>query len=191
MIGKIKGTLNEIEGNVGLIETTSGVFYEVFLTPRLISEHIKKRDIELYTYLQVKDDDLVLFGFENLGQKGLFRMLIGVSGVGPKTAYGIISFSNEDELYDAVRANDVEFFSKVPGLGKKTAMKILLEVGSKLKSDFQLEKMYMSEDDKTVIDALVSLGFKSHEAKVILSKLPKDMSLEDKIRESLKKSNKV
>lgn len=190
MIGKIEGTLSEIEGNIGIIETTSGISYEVFLTPRLITEHIKNRKIELYTYLQVKDDDLVLFGFENLEQKKLFKMLIGVSGVGPKTAFGIISFSNESELFDAVRANDVEFFSKVPGLGKKTAMKILIEVGSKLKSDVQLEKMYMSEDDKTVIDALVSLGFKSHEAKSILSKLPKDLSLEEKIKESLKKSNK-
>ncbi len=186
MIGRLKGTLSEIDGNKGLIELPTGLSYEVFLTPKLLSSHEIGSKMELYTYFQVRDDAHILFGFESRNQKKLFEMLIGISGVGPKTGYGIISFAVEEELFDAVRSNDAQYFSRVPGLGKKTAMKIILELSTRLKSEFELEKMYISEDDKTVVDALVSLGFKSIEAKKVLQKLPKDLSIEDKIKEGLR-----
>jgi Holliday junction DNA helicase RuvA len=186
MIAKIKGTLSEIDGNKGLVDTPSGVTYEVFLTPKLLSASPVSSEVAIYTYLQVRDDAHVLFGFESRAQKKLFEMLIAISGVGPKTAYGVISFSGEEELYDAVRSSDVGYFSKVPGLGKKTAMKIILELSTLLKSEFEIGKMHISEDDKTVVDALISLGFKSIDAKKILQKLPKDLSIEDKIKEALR-----
>lgn len=186
MIGKVKGTLTEIDGNKGLVETESGLFYEIFLTPQLLSSAAMGSSVEVYTFLQVREDAHILFGFSSKNEKKLFELLIGISGVGPKTAYGVVSFSSEDELFAAVRSNDVDFFSKVPGLGRKTAMKIILELSQKLKSEFQMEKMYMSEEDKLVVDALVSLGFKSSEAKSMLSKLPKDLSLEEKIKEGLR-----
>ncbi len=93
---------------------------------------------------------------------------------------------NTDELVNAVRENNMAYFAKIPGLGKKTAMKIILDLSHKLSSEFQLEKMYLSEDDKTVVDALVSLGFKANEAKKILTKIPKNLNLEEKIKEGLK-----
>lgn len=190
MISKIKGSLTEIDGNKGLIETSSGLTYEIFLTPKLLSSYSLDNEVAIYTYLQVREDAHILFGFESRNQKKLFEMLIAISGVGPKTAYGVISFSEEDELYDAVRSSDVGYFSKVPGLGKKTAMKIILELSTLLKSEFEIGKMHISEDDKTVVDALISLGFKSIDAKKILQKLPKDLSIEDKIKEALKKTGK-
>lgn len=186
MIGKLKGTLLEVEGNIGLVDTSTGLAYHVFLTPSLLSQHYENKNIDIYTYLQVKEDDLILFGFENKTQRELFKMLIAISGVGPKTAYGIVSFSKEDEIMSAAADNDVEFFSKVPGLGRKTAMKIILEISQKLKSQFSMEKMYLSDDDKTVVDALVSLGFKAPEAKKVLQKVDKKLSIEEKIREALK-----
>jgi len=186
MIGKLKGILTEIEGNTGLIETTGGVSYLVFLTPILMETYQPGSPIEIYTYLQIRDDAHVLFGFQNKNQKLYFELMLGISGVGPKTAYSIISFSTEDELIQAVRDNNIDYFSRVPGLGKKTAMKIILEISQKLKSEFQMDKMYISEDDKTVVDALVSLGFKTQEARQILTKLPKDLSIEEKIREGIK-----
>ena len=91
-----------------------------------------------------------------------------------------------DELIKAVKENESGYFTRVPGLGKKTAMKIILELSQRLQSEFKLEKMYLSDDDKTVVDALVSLGFKSNEARNILSKLPKNLSLEEKIKAGLK-----
>ncbi len=186
MIGKIKGKLSELDGNVGLIETAGGVSYEVNLTPTLISSHELNKSLELYTYFQVRDDAQVLFGFKTKEELSLFKMLISVSGVGPKISFTVISFSKEGELVKAIKMNDVNFFSKIPGLGKKTAMKIILELSQKLYSEFKMEKMYLTEEDKTVVDALVSLGFKSQEAKKILTKLPKDISIEEKIRQGLR-----
>ncbi len=192
MIGKLKGKLIELEGNVGLIETNGGVSYEAFLTPSILSSSSLEKSIEIYTHLQVRDDAHVLFGFKTKKEKQLFILLTTVSGVGPKSAFSVISFSDEDSLMNAIKTNEVGFFSRIPGLGKKTAMKIILELSQKLKSEFQMEKMYLSEDDKTVVDALVSLGFKSLDAKQLLSKLPKNLSVEEKIREALRlTTNKV
>lgn len=190
MIGKLKGKLTEVEGNTGLIETKGGVFYTLYLTPQLISSHNPESEIEVYTYLQVREDALVLFGFENKSKYDFFKLLLGVQGVGPKTAFSVVSFLRENELYDAVRKNQVDVFTKVPGLGKKTSMKIILELSTKLKSDFDMKNMVVSEEDKTVIDALVSLGYKVHDAKKVLSKLPKDLTVEEKIREALKTTSK-
>lgn len=186
MIGKIKGKLVELDGNIGLIETVGGVSYEVNLTPTLISSHELGKSLDLYTYFQVRDDAHVLFGFKTKEEQNLFKLLISVSGVGPKTAFTVVSFSKESELINAIKMNDVNFFSKIPGLGKKTAMKIILELSQKLQSEFKMEKMYLSEEDKTVVDALVSLGFKSQDAKKIMTKLPKNLSIEEKIRQGLR-----
>lgn len=189
MIGKLKGRLVEVDKNVGLIETSGGVFYQVFLPMSYLSSIIHHQSsIEIYTYLQVRDDALVLFGFETKQQHDFFKLLLTVSGVGPKTAFSVISFVSLDSLVTYVQSNDVDAFTKVPGLGRKTAMKIILELSSKLKSDFDMSKMVLSDDDQTAVSALVSLGYKSYDAKKIVSKLPKNLSVEEKIKEALKKN---
>ena len=192
MIGKLKGKLVEVDGNVGLIETSGGVFYQVFLPPSLIAlppTPYNLQPIELYTYLQVRDDALVLFGFETKKHHDFFKLLLTVSGVGPKTAFNVISLVPLDSLVKFVTSNDVDGF-KVPGLGRKTAMKIILELSSKLKSDFDMSKMILSDEDQTAVSALVSLGYKSFDAKKIISKLPKNLTVEEKIKEALKKNIK-
>jgi len=186
MIGKIKGTLIFTENNYGLIETSGGVSYQTYLTPKIILQYSIGDSIDIFTYLQVRDDALVLFGFETKKEYDFFTLLLTVPGVGPKTAFGVISFTQTEELLQAVRDNNIDYFTRVPGLGKKTAMKIVLELSQKLKEEFKMEKMFMSQDDKTVIDALVSLGYSSQEAKNIFRKLPKDLSVEQKITAALK-----
>lgn len=185
MIGKIKGLLASVEGNVGLVETSGGVSYEVYLTPDLLSKKIGS-PIDIRSYLQVRDDAFVLFGFESVDQHHFFKLLLSVSGVGPKTAFNVVSHTRVNELLQAVKENDVEYFTQVPGLGKKTSMKIILELSQKMKSEFKFSHMNMSDDDKTVIEALVALGYKSQEAKNLFSKLPKDLSIEEKIKHALK-----
>ncbi len=186
MIGKLKGILSELDGNRGLIETTSGVYYNAFLTPAIISDFEVGKPIEIYTYLQVREDALTLYGFQTKDDYVSFTMLLSVPGVGPKTAYTVISYAKTRHLIQAIKDNDIDFFSSVKGLGRKTAMKIILELSQKLKQDFELKKMYLSEEDKTVVDALISLGFKSHDASSIVSKLPKKLSVEEKIKQALK-----
>lgn len=190
MIARLQGTLVELDGNIGLIETKNGISYEVLLTPSFFS-HKLNSPLEVYTYLQVREDAHVLFGFESKKQKELFKLLLGISGVGPKTAFSIISFTKEEELMSAIQENNIEYFSQIPGLGRKTAMKIILDLSQKFKQEFQLEKMYLSEPDKTVVDALVSLGFKTKEAKQVLSKIPKNLTIEEKIKEGLKSSSSL
>lgn len=186
MIGKIKGILQEIDGNIGLIETSGGISYQVYLTSKLITNSQLPIAIDIYTYLQVREDAMVLFGFETKKEYDMYSLLLSVSGVGPKTAFSVISFVSVDDLIEAIKDNNIDYFKKVPGLGTKTAMKIILELSQKLKEEFKMEKMYLSDDDRTVVDALVSLGFKSQEAKTILQKIPKNLSVEERIREGIK-----
>jgi len=100
---------------------------------------------ELYTYLQVRDDALVLFGFETKRQYNFFLLLLTVSGVGPKTAFTVISSLKTEEIVSAVTSNEVDTLTKVPGLGRKTAMKIILELSSKFKADFDMKNMVLSK----------------------------------------------
>lgn len=190
MIGKVKGILSEINGNVGLIETPNGIFYEVILPASFLNTK-PGEPFEIYTHFHVREDVQQLFGFKSKKEQAFFKLLISVNGVGPKTAFQIVSFSNADDLIEAIKKNDSGFFARVPGLGKKTALKIILELASKLDATFELEQQYVSEDDKMVVDALVSLGFKSQEAKEIMKKLPKDLTLEQKIKEGLKLGSSV
>lgn len=182
MIGKIKGSLVFVDNNIGLIETSGGVSYSIFLTPSLIVKTKLNTEINVFTYLQVRDEAMVLFGFENRQDYDFFTLLLTVPGVGPKTAYNVISHSKTEEIYKAVRENNINYFSHIPGLGKKTAMKIILELSQKLKTAFNLEKMNLSDEDKIVIDALVSLGFTVVDARNIFQKIPSELTLEEKIK---------
>lgn len=186
MIGKIKGTLENIDGNIGLISTNSGLSFQTYLTPALISKSKIGNPISVYTYLQVREDALTLFAFETKEQHQLFQLLLLVSGVGPKTAYLVISNANFNDLLNAITDNNIDFFSSIKGLGKKTAMKIILELSQKLKQSFSLDKMLPSDDDRIIIDALVSLGFKTNDIKSVIAKIPKDFSIENKIKTALK-----
>lgn len=185
MIGKIKGTLTEVEGNIGLIETASGVFYEVYLTTSLLASHMPPSPIEVRTYLHVREDILKLFGFKTASEYKLFTMLLDVPGVGPKSAFGIISFSKIDELITAIKANDAKYFTSIPGLGKKTALKIILELANKFDSEFTYREVQLSDEDKTAVEALSALGFKITDAKLALEKLPPDLNVEEKIRQTI------
>jgi len=189
MIGKIKGTLIETGLHQGLIETSGGVSYLVFLTPSLLGRFPVGSPLEVYTYLQVRDDAMVLFGFEDKDQESFFTLLLTVPGVGPKTAFNVISHTQFRELLNAVRTNDVEYFTHVPGLGKKTAMKIILELSQKIKSEFKFDAGSVSEDDKTVIDALVSLGYQVKEAREACLKLPAGLTVEEKIKRVLSRAS--
>ena len=185
MIAKIKGKLIDIEGNKGFIETASGLTYEVFLVPSIIKDNIIGKTIEVFTQLIVREDSQTLYGFADKSEINIYKMLISISGIGPKVAFSVISFSSPESLLTAVKNNDVDFFTRIPGLGKKTALKIVIELSGKLESGFSIEKIYMSEDDKLVLDALVSLGFKTEEARKIMTNIPKNIPVEEKIKKGL------
>lgn len=186
MIRKIKGTLCEVDTNLGLIETNSGVFYEVRLTDSILTSHVPPCEIEVYTYLQVREDALNLFGFKDNSEYKIFLLLLGVPGVGPKTAFGLISKVEIDDFISAVQSNNLSFFSKIPGLGKKTSLKIILELSEKFNSEFKFNQTKLSESDKDIVDALKSLGFKVENFDNILSKLDVEKSTEARITDAIR-----
>jgi len=185
MIGKIKGILTEVENNLGLIETRSGLSYQVYLTPNLLEKYKPNDQIEIYTHLQVKEDSWKLYGFKTKKEKRFFYLLTTVSGVGPKIGFAIISFLGSDRLVKAVQENNFNSLAEVPGLGKKTAMKIILELSQKLNEKVQFSSVFLSKDDQIVVDGLKSLGFKERQIMEIIHTLPKNLSVEEKIKASL------
>jgi len=187
MIAKLTGTLSEFDEKSAVIDTASGVSYELFIMPSALSNKQLGDSLSVYTYLQVRDDAHVLFGFVSNEEKRFFHLLLSVPGVGPKTAFSIVSHITLEQAVKAVRSNTVKLFSEIPGIGKKTAMKILLELSVKFKTEFKFEQQ-LSSDDKTVIDALVELGYKKSEAQQLFEKLPKELSIEKKIQEALRMS---
>lgn len=187
MIAKLTGTLAEFDDKSAIIDTASGVSYELFITPSALSNKQTGEMISVYTYMQVRDDAHVLFGFVSNDEKRFFHLLLSVPGVGPKTAFTITSHISFEQAVEAVRTNTVKVFSEISGIGKKTAMKILLELSVKFKTEFKFEQ-HLSPDDKTVIDALVELGYRKSEAQQLFEKLPKELSIEKKIQEALRMS---
>jgi Holliday junction DNA helicase RuvA len=190
MIGRIKGKLAEIDGLAGLIETSGGVFYKLYLPADTISNGIIDNEIDLYTYLQVKDDDLVLYGFIDKKHLKVFQMLITVDGVGPKLGFNILNASNVDELNDAIMNNNLDYICSIPGVGKKTGQKIILELSSKMGKIYELPVNIVSQDDNMAVDALISLGFKKYEAQTLISKMDKTLSMEEKIKLGIKQMTK-
>lgn len=186
MIGKIKGTLSEVDGNIGLIETPSGLFYQVYMTNVLLGKYLMGESIEIYTYHHIREDTQLLFGFQDKQEYKLFILLINVSGVGAKTAYSIISHKRVEEIVEGVKSNDPKMFTSIPGLGKKTALKIILELSSKFKSEFVFQNEYVNPEDQTVIEALAALGFTASDAREILPKIDKDLPMEEKVKEGIK-----
>jgi Holliday junction DNA helicase RuvA len=191
MIGLIQGTLTEINGSRALIITSGGVGYSVFITSRLIQGKTLPFEITLRTYLHVKEDSLTLYGFENYEESLLFSYLLTVDGIGPKTAYTIISHAPSNQTIEAIRTQDLLYFTSISGLGKKTAQKLLLELSTKVGGSFELQSIILSNDDKTVIDALQSLGFSRSEANKIIPELDHTKSIEEQIKEAIRKLTKI
>ncbi len=185
MIGKIQGQLTELIGNEGIIETASGVGYLVFLPPNYFSKPLPF-SIELYIHTHVREDALQLFGFNTIGHMRLFHMVHSVNGVGAKTAFNIVSYTQPENVQRAVRTNDIAFFTSIPGLGKKTAMKIILELASKMKEAVEFGKLHLDEDDEGIVQALSGLGFAVQDARNIIPEIDKELPIEVRIKEGIR-----
>jgi Holliday junction DNA helicase RuvA len=148
------------------------------------------RDVDLYTHLHARESDIALYGFASVAELRLFRLLIGISGLGPKGALALLSGLPGDQLWEAIAAGDVERIKGVPGIGAKTASRIILDLKGRLPEHVPGGVVIpgaLRSDDEEVVAALVSLGYTQSEAFAAASRLPKDesLSLEDKIRLAL------
>lgn len=180
MIASISGTVQKIESN-SLILHVGGVGIRVFV-PRTVLEDVggAGRRFTLYTDLQVREDDLSLFGFESEEDLQLFEVLLGVNGVGPKVALAILGTLSPELLKSAVMREEAAVLQRVPGIGKKTAERIMFHLRDKLDLGSPTTSLPLVSDvDADVIDILTGLGFSIVEAQAALQHVPRDVSAID------------
>lgn len=133
MIAYIKGVFAEIEANTVAIETTGGVAYEISVMPSDVEKlPVIGEELKLYTYFQVKEDGVALFGFLSNTDLAVFKLLLTVSGIGPKSGLGILSAVGAADLRMAVMTEDADRIATAPGIGKKTASRLIIELKDKI-----------------------------------------------------------
>ena len=187
MIASLSGTVQRI-GKDNLVVNVSGVGLRVFV-PRTVLEDVGGvgRAISLQTHLIVREQELSLYGFETEEDLVLFEMLLGVNGVGPKVALAILSTLSPEMLQSAIMQEETVVLQRVPGIGKKTAERIMFQLRDKL--DFTAVATtvpFVSDVDTDVIDILTGLGFSIVEAQAALQKLPREAkSVDDRVQLAL------
>ena len=187
MIATLRGEITQIEDNAIIVET-GGIGLRVSV-PKLLRERMKAGEmIFLFTHLVVREDAWHLYGFESQADRELFTTLLGVDGVGPRTALAVLSTLTIDTVQRAVFGEEPDLLSRVPGVGKKTAQKMVLYLHDRLKPISGLEKIAsMSDADSEVLAALTALGYSVVEAQTAIQSIPKDApnSVEERLRLAL------
>lgn len=197
MFAYLKGTL-ELKTSDSIIIDVNGVGYRVY-TPlnALEPNHVVGSQIKVYTYFYVREDTQALYGFLSMEELKMFEQLLSVSGVGPKAALSLVSSISPSQFGLAVLTDDADKFTKAPGIGKKTAQRIILELKDKLKKEQKdMPEFNTNVPDKTSADnssfseataALVMLGYSSAEAhRAVSAVYSQDKTLEQIIKDALK-----
>jgi len=187
MIAHLRGTIDFI-GKDHLIIDVGGMGYRVFVPAAVRDAAQTGRLIELATHLQIRDDAWVLFGFGTPAELELFELLLGVTGVGARTALAVLNAAPPERLREAIAHEQAEVLTRVPGIGPKTAKSIVFHLKDKVgivTPDAEIQ--YLTDQDTEVIGALTALGYSVVEAQRALASLPRDEALEveEKIRQAL------
>lgn len=187
MIGKITGTVLLITDKYALLDA-GGVGYKAAATADTLASLSLGEVGSLWTYLAVREDALDLYGFATLEEHDFFIMLISVSGIGPKGALGILAVASTDTLKRAIGTGDTAYLTKVSGIGKKTAEKIVLELRDKLHAHAETKESHGTlRAESDVVLALQSLGYSQNEARDALKEVPANIEgTNAKIKEALK-----
>ena len=187
MIATLRGEITQIEDNALIVET-GGVGLRVFV-PKPLKERMKTGEaIFLFSHLVVREDDWKLYGFEIQADRELFTTLLGVDGVGPRTALAVLSSLNLETVERAVFSDEPDLLSRVPGVGKKTAQKMVLYLHDRLKPVSGIERIaFMSDSDSEVLAALTALGYSVVEAQTAIQTIPKGApeDVEERLRLAL------
>ena len=176
MIAFVRGTAVDMTENSVIVEA-GGIGYEIYMTGTDLSQIHMGEEVKIHTYFNVREDAMQLYGFRSKDDLQMFKLLLGVNGVGPKAAVGVLAGITADELRFAILSDDVKTLSKAPGIGKKTAQKLILELKDKMKLQDAFELKLAHEQEKAVaglgeisdgrqeaVEALVALGYSSTDA---------------------------
>lgn len=187
MISKITGKVID-QGLGHLVIETGGIGFFVRTTPENASKILNLgEEIEMWTHLAVREDALDLYGFSSRDELGLFKNLLSVQGVGPKTALNILSRGSAERLSEAISNADKDYLVKIAGLGKKITEKIILELQTKLEN---VSGENRAGFDSDILEALKALGYRDMEARKVIENLPKDLKEEkDRLKTALQMLN--
>ena len=182
MISRLRGTVVARSG-AGIVVDVGGVGYLVAATPRVQARLGEETTVE--TYLHVREDALQLYGFASADERELFELLLGVSGIGPKVALAIVSGSPPAELRRAIARDDLARFEAIPGIGRKTAQRVVMELKDKL-GDTSVGAS--AGGSLLAREALVELGWSVVDAERALDGVDEDLPVEEQVRSALKKA---
>ena len=194
MIAYIKGKL-EVKTKDYIIIDVNGIGYKIFMSDTSINELEKGKEVKIYTYMRVREDDISLYGFLNNEELVTFELLISVGGIGAKSAISILSNITPSKFALAVITNDINTLKKLPGIGAKTAQRIILELKDKMKTDNAIEtedttiKTAIKLDNKAndAIEALCVLGYTRKDVETVLGKIDtQTLTVEEIIKQGLK-----
>tara|TARA_Y100000022_G_scaffold160203_1_gene143091 strand:- start:1955 stop:2545 length:591 start_codon:yes stop_codon:yes gene_type:complete len=192
MIDQISGKIISINGGY-IVVAVGGLGIKVNISAAFSSKLVNEDLITLVTYLNVREDALELYGFKNESERNLFLMLISISGIGPKLAISILSGVDFDELRSNIVSGDIKSLTSIPGVGAKTAKRIIIELKDKLSMTVTTELGFdddlESKTSKDVLGALIGLGYNENVAKGVIKKLNlinSSKSLKSLIKEALK-----
>ena len=185
MIGSIKGKVAYLGQDYCLLETPGGVGYRVFMPGSQLAQLVLNKEVRVQTHTSVREDAILLFGFLTQEYYELFELLLGVSGIGPKLALGVLSAVKPEDFYLAVQSQDVKLLVKLPGIGKKTAERMLLELKDKVGSFTDDRGATLTPEVgrggsgavAEAIEALESLGYARSEILPTLKQIPDCSSL--------------
>jgi holliday junction DNA helicase RuvA len=184
MISRLRGTPAGRTAE-GLVVEVGGVGYLVSVTPSVVRRADGATEVTVETYLHVREDTLQLYGFADAGERSLFVQLLGVSGIGPKVALAVVSSASPDELRRAIALRDSARFQAIPGIGKKTAERIVLELEGSIADAPAIAE---AGDPRELVarDALVELGYSLVEAEQALANVDPELPVEERVRVALR-----
>lgn len=185
MIGSLSGSIQHIDAD-GVVLDVGGVGYQIALTPRMIEQlSAQGESVTVFTHLHVREDTLALYGFATMLDRQLFRTLIGATGIGPKVGMAVLASMTSDEVRTAVASDDADAFTVVPGIGKRTAQKLVLELRPKIAA-LESEIVGATSEAARVRQALESLGFTGVEIAEALQQVDREASVGEQVRQALR-----
>lgn len=185
MIGRLRGEVASVHGDRMVLDV-AGVGYEVVMTPKaLASLPGSGESVVIHTHLHVREDAMTVFGFVEEGDRDIFRVLLGASGVGPRVALAMLSVFSADALRRVVATEDVDALTQVPGVGRRTAQKVILDLKPRL-ADLEAEVLEGEETPAQVRQALENLGYAAAEIRRAVDLIDPEAPLADQIRQALR-----
>jgi len=192
MIAHIAGILESTEQN-NIIVDVNGVGYEITATANVLTSLPREGEfVKVYTYHQVREDGVALYGFASRAEKDIFESLISVSGIGAKIAMGIIASIEKERLVNAIMTNDLVTLTALPGIGKKTAERLILELKDKIGklSPISLTVTATAQNTRDAISALTQLGYNSREVAKVMAQIEAEITPELSVEAIIKKALK-